>query len=116
VIVNDFNTRRADVAFLPFEAYPPLVINPYAELPAPISLQNLKTVARQHSQIANRDRRLQAIQFQAGRPFDAGERLHSTTQREVSSPLIAVAEDHISSVRIIMRYVKRIESQQLPRS
>gem|GEM_PF-6495740 len=94
MIINHLNVRGAGSAFSPFEAYPPLVVNPYAVLPPPISLQDFKMIAGQHGQVANGDSGLEAIQFQASRSLDAGERLHSPTQRKVSSPLVAVAEDH----------------------
>src|SRR5579863_4214316 len=65
VIINNLYVRRASGARLPFKTNPPLVVNSYAVLPSAIALQGFETVARQYSQIPQRDGCLQAVELQA---------------------------------------------------
>jgi hypothetical protein len=52
MVIHNLYIRRTGRAFHPIEANPPLVINADAKLPFPVSLQDLKPVAGQGSQIA----------------------------------------------------------------
>jgi hypothetical protein len=51
VIVNNFDFNRIRV--LPYKADPPLIIDPYAALSAPIASKLLQAVRRRKSQVIN---------------------------------------------------------------
>src|SRR5579863_7900552 len=91
VIINNLYVRRASGARLPFKTNPPLVVNSYAVLPSAIALQGFETVARQYSQIPQRDGRLQAVELQARRMFDTREHFDLFAEGEVPDPLVPIA-------------------------
>jgi len=71
MVVDNLYVRRTGSTLSPVEAHPPLIINPDAELPLPVSLQRLKTVAGQDGEISQSNSSLQAVELQTCCPFDA---------------------------------------------
>src|ERR1700694_2771960 len=98
VIVNDLYVSRPRGFLGPFEAHPPLVIDPYAVLPFAFSFQGFKAIAGQTRHTQHRGCGFNTIEFQPGRPFNTEERLDSLSPREVSRALVPVAEDHNSTI------------------
>lgn len=64
MIIDNFN--RFGSRFTPFETNPVLIINPDAVLSQAVSLQSLETIAGRNTQIIERDRRVNLIQFADG--------------------------------------------------
>jgi hypothetical protein len=57
MIIDDLNFMRRSI--LPDETKPPLIVDPYAVLPNPITFESLQVIAWRHSQIIEPDRRVQ---------------------------------------------------------
>jgi hypothetical protein len=66
----------------PDEADAPLLIDAYAVLSLPITLQRFEAVARRHLQIVKNCRSVQLRKLAKGRPFDVHPTLHALSLEE----------------------------------
>src|SRR5437870_117287 len=80
VIVDDLHVGGSAVAFRPFEADPPLIIDPDAVLTLSISAQRFEPVPGQRREIPQRRRRLETVQLQLGRTLNAGKPPYTRTK------------------------------------
>jgi hypothetical protein len=62
MVVGDFDVERTSPIFRPLEAYPPLLIDAYAELSLPVAAQSFKPIARQSHQVVSAYSSLDNIQ------------------------------------------------------
>jgi hypothetical protein len=70
-------------------------------------MQRFKTVAGQSGKVSERCGRLQSVKLQARGTFNSRESLDAFPARELSGPLIPIANDHFQKLAGITRYVKR---------
>ena len=96
MVIDNLDIRWTGSAFRPFKANSPLIVDPDAILALSISLQRLKTVARQNSQISELNGGLQTIQVQPRSPYDTRECLDMLAGREIRGALVPIADDHKS--------------------
>ena len=75
-----------------------MIIDPNAVLSFSVTFQGFESVSRQRAQILKLGRRLQAIQLEPHSAINSRECLDSLTGCEISSPLVPVADDHISEL------------------
>src|SRR5271157_353014 len=108
VIIDNLHIRRPRRAAGPLEAHAPLIVVANAVLALAVATQRFKTVARQRGKIPKRRGRLQTVQLQARGTLDSREGLDALPARELSGPLIPIADDHSPNIAGITRYVKRI--------
>jgi hypothetical protein len=104
MVINDLNIARARCSSRPLKADPPLVIDPNAVLSLS-AFQGFESVAGQRAQILKLYRRFRAIQLEPRSAIDSRECLDSLTGCEISSPLVPIADNHISEIS--ERYVLR---------
>jgi hypothetical protein len=62
--------------------------------PLSVALQGLEAVARQCRQILQRDGRLNPVQLETRRSFNAGQRLDSLAAGEISRSRVSIADHH----------------------
>src|ERR1035438_6705755 len=96
VIIHDLNVVWSGRAFHPFEANPPLIVNPNAVSSLAIAFQRLQAVPRQLREVLAASRRFQSIQLQPRRALDSAKRLDALSGGEIPCPLVAIAENHPS--------------------
>jgi hypothetical protein len=77
MVVN--NLDLMSVVICPPEADTPLIIDPYAHLPGPLSLERFETVARWVPQGLDRLRRIQLAELPEGPILDVGRRAGCST-------------------------------------
>src|SRR6476646_6021853 len=70
VIVDEFDMVRTSV--LPYEADPPLPVDPDAVLASPVALQRLQPIARRNPKIVEHLGRVQLLQLPESRAQDPG--------------------------------------------
>lgn len=107
VIIDNLHIRWPRRPAGPLEAYAPLIVDAYAVLALAVAMQRFKTVAGQRGKVCERRGRLQTVQLQARGTFDSGEGLDALSARELSGPLIPIADDHFQKLAGVTRYVKR---------
>jgi hypothetical protein len=93
-IVDNLDVGRTGRSFSPLETHPPLVVDPDAVLPLPVSFQSFKPIARQGRQILQRYGRFQTVELEPRSVLDTGERFDPLAVGEVFSTFVAVTEDH----------------------
>jgi hypothetical protein len=74
VVINDLDIRGAGFSLGPCETNPPLIVDADAVLSFSFALERLKPIARQSGEVGERNRSIQAIEFETGCPLKSGER------------------------------------------
>ena len=101
MIVNNLHVHRPQGPIRPLKTNPPLVIDADAVLALTVSEQNFKPVAGQNGKVSEHRGGLKTIQLEASGAFDSGEGLDPFSGSEVPGPLVAIAGDHSSSIRLL---------------
>ena len=107
VVIDNFNIRRTEGAFWPFEANTPLIVDTDAVLAFPAALQGLEPVSRQNDKVPESHGRFEPVQLQTGGAFDAREGFDTFSGREGGSFLVPETNDHECSIVTNTPYVKR---------
>jgi hypothetical protein len=87
----------------PTEAYPPLIIDSNAVLPAPVSGKRFKTIPRNRSQIGKRSSRMQVVQFSFRHRSDPLELPTELTPKDLPGLPIPEVPNH--ALRILLPHV-----------
>src|SRR5258708_25079023 len=116
VVIDNFNIRRPRLAFRPFKAYPPLVVDADAVFAFAVALQRLEPIPGQNRKVPDCERRFEPVQLHASGAFDTGESFHAFSGGEVGSPLVPEAHDHGLSIAGITLYVKHNVFGRVPRA
>jgi hypothetical protein len=87
MVVN--NLDLMSVVICPPEADTPLIIDPYAHLPGPLSLERFETVARWVPQVLDRLRRIQLAELPEGPILDVGRKLPAAVPLPYAFSLLA---------------------------
>ena len=98
MVVDDFDVPRRAIA--PFEAYPPLIVDPNAVLTGTPSFQGLEPIAWDLPQVSQLLRRIEHFQLSSRHPVDGPE---TTARLVVEQPLgilVAKAPDHAAIIML----------------
>lgn len=101
MIIDNFDFRWTGIPNRPLKTDSPPVVDSDAVLPFAIACQSFETVARQRSNVLDRHGRIQPVEFQASRPFDALECFDTNSGCEIPGALISIAEDHTTGYRVL---------------
>jgi hypothetical protein len=103
MIIHDLNIGRPRRAFWPFEAYPPLTVDPYAELPLPVAVKGFQPVAWQAPQVFEAGRRIEYRKPLPALPFESGKGPDAGAMRERFRLPVPVAFDHAAAYSMTLR-------------
>jgi hypothetical protein len=96
VIIDNLNVHR--VASVPNETDTPLIIDPYAVLTAPVSVQCLQAVAGRRGQISDLCRAIQLAKFPLSDAFDSVESSAVQPSKKAGGFVAAKRFDHSGMV------------------
>src|SRR5438128_200207 len=102
VIVDDLDTPCLTIT--PSEAYPPLIVDADAELPAPIAVQGFEAVTRRNPEIVQPPCRVDRLELGPGAPLHlVGKIPDHKASEERGCALVGEAPDHDRTYRLTVR-------------
>ena len=100
MIIDDFHSGRAGISLRPFEANPPLLVDPDTPLPLAAALQRFKPVAGTH-QVSQPCSRVELVQFVRGSAREPGEGRDPAATVESLRSLIRESNDQRACNRAV---------------
>jgi hypothetical protein len=94
MIVDNLDIRRSGCVTRPLEAYPPLTIDPNAELACSIALQSFKPIAPQRTKFVQARSRIKNFHASIRLTRETLKLSNKTAVSESSRAVVLVAQDH----------------------